>query len=202
MPALYTIGHSNHSIEAFVELLHRHDIDAVADVRSQPYSRRHPQFRRDALGASLAHARIEYVFLGRELGARSDDPECWVDGRVDFARLSRTDAFQAGLDAVAEHAAQQRVAIMCAEKDPLTCHRTILVCRALELRSAPTSENGGADPWTIRHVLADGRLESHENAEQRLLDELGVAPDLLRTRRDAVADAYRLRGQRIAWSKR
>lgn len=195
MPVLHTIGHSSHSIDAFLELLRLHAIDAVADVRSQPYSRRHPQFRREKLRDALARAGIEYVFLGRELGARSEDPECYTGDRVDFSLLAQTPAFRAGLDTVTERASRQRVALLCAEKDPLTCHRTILVCRALALRGH------GAEPWTIRHILADGRSEAQDEAESRLLAEHGITPDLLRGRDEAVAEAYRLRAARIAWTR-
>jgi len=200
MPTLHTIGHSSHSIDAFLALLRLHAIDAVADVRSQPYSRRHPQFRREALRDALTRAGIEYCFLGRELGARSEDPECFVSGRVDFPRLAQTPAFRAGLDIVTERAARQRVALMCAERDPLTCHRTILVCRALALRPATGPERGSA-AWSVQHILADGWIERQDEADTRLLAAVGIAPDLLRDRDEAIADAYRAQAERIAWTK-
>lgn len=205
MPDLYTIGHSNHPIETFLGLLRMHGIEAVADVRSHPYSRRHPQYRRDALLGALAETGIDYAFLGRELGARTDDPACHRDGRVDFARLAHTARFRTGLDVLADNASRRRVAIMCAEKDPLTCHRTILVWRALT-RKAAGADDGDTDgsvgrvEWTTRHIHADGRVETGDEADARLLAELGIAPDLLRGRDEALAEAYRLRGEQIAWT--
>ncbi len=126
MPAsdgtVLTIGHSTHAMEAFVELLQRHDVTAVADVRASPYSRFNPQFNRESLAGSLVARGITYVFLGSELGGRSDDPSCYENGRISYARLGGTPSFQNGLDRVAQGAASQRIALMCAEKEPLECH--------------------------------------------------------------------------------
>src|SRR5689334_2499642 len=96
---IYTIGHSNHPIDRFIALLRQHGIEAVADVRSTPYSRFNPQFRKEKLQAALASAGIRYVFLGEELGARSKDPECYDEGgRVSYTRLASTDLFRRGID--------------------------------------------------------------------------------------------------------
>jgi uncharacterized protein (DUF488 family) len=76
---LFTIGHSNHTIEAFIELLQQHGISVLADVRSHPYSRHLPHFSASALKAALVEAKIRYVFLGKELGARPDNPNCYVE---------------------------------------------------------------------------------------------------------------------------
>src|SRR5215475_3029226 len=107
---LYTIGHSNRSLEEFLEALKAHGITAIADVRSQPYSRMNPQFDREALSASLKAEGIAYVFLGKELGARSPDSSAYEDGKVQFERLARASIFQEGLDRVRQGMAQFRVA--------------------------------------------------------------------------------------------
>ncbi len=99
---IYTIGHSTHTIEAFLELLRKHGVTAVADVRSAPFSRFNPQFNKDTLQGTLAAHGIKYVFLGRELGARSDDPACYENGRVQYARLARAASFHSGLDRVVQ----------------------------------------------------------------------------------------------------
>ena len=91
---IYTVGHSNHPIEQFIGLLQPHGITAIADVRSTPYSRFNPQFRREKLQAALASAGIQYVFLGQELGARSEDPAVYdATGRVSYALLAKTEPF-------------------------------------------------------------------------------------------------------------
>src|SRR5262249_62321000 len=116
---VYTIGHSTHDPERFIELLRAHGITAIGDVRSNPYSRMNPQYNRETLKTILAAADITYVFLGRELGARSQDPACYERGKVQYDRLARTELFRAGLDRVRDGMERFRLALMCAEKEPL-----------------------------------------------------------------------------------
>lgn len=187
--AVWTVGHSNHPIERFVELLVGAGITAVADVRSRPWSRRHPQFGREALARSLVPAGIAYVFLGAELGARASDPAAWHEGRVDYEQLAATAAFRDGLGRVATGAATHRIALMCAEREPLDCHRTILVSRHL-------AERGIA----VTHLLADGRQEPHDETERRLLAQIGERADLLTGEAEALARAYVRRGRELAWT--
>src|SRR5262245_12323910 len=99
MTTLFTVGHSSHAIEHFLGLLRRHDIATLADVRSRPYSKWAPQFRKEALARTLGAAGIEYVFLGRELGGRPDGAEFYSpDGKVDYARRAAAADFQSGID--------------------------------------------------------------------------------------------------------
>lgn len=186
---VFTIGHSTHSFEAFVALLKQHRVTALADVRSAPFSRFNPQFNKDALESGLKAQGIKYVFLGRELGARSDDRSCYENGRVQYARLARTDLFHRGIERVLRGANEHRIALMCAEKDPLECHRTLLVARALD-------EQGVA----VDHILADGRLESQGDAMQRLLDVVGLPrEDLLQSTQELVAQALAEQEKRVAY---
>lgn len=188
---IHTIGHSNHPIQKFLDLLLQHDITAVADVRSNPYSRFNPQFRREKLQASLAEAAIQYVFLGEELGARSQDPACYdATGRVSYTKLAQTPLFQRGIERLKKGATEYRVSIMCAEREPLECHRTILVAHELVRQSL-----------AVTHILADGSLESHEQALQRLVVSLGLSTpdDLFGTSADLIEQAYELQAERIAY---
>ena len=186
---IYTIGHSSHSIQHLLSLLRQHGITAVADVRSQPYSRRFPQFNRETLAAQLQAAHVAYEFLGRELGARPNNRWCYTAGRVRYDRIATTDDFSAGIGQVLRLAENERVALLCAEKDPLACHRTILIGKHLRERGV-----------RVLHILEDGRLESQEEAEARLLTEhhLGT-PTLFDTYEDLVQQAYGLREERIAF---
>lgn len=187
---VYTIGHSTHSKEKLLELLLRHEITAVADVRSRPFSRMNPQFNQGTLRSDLKATGISYVFLGRELGARTKDRACYVDGKVQYDLLARTTLFQEGLARIQDGCARHRIALLCAEKDPLACHRTILVCRHLVGR--------GVMPL---HILEDGRIETHEDAVVRLLREHGLTEhELFRTREEVIAEAYARRGAQIAYS--
>src|SRR6266704_1874150 len=124
---IFTIGHSNLELGRFVSLLKQHVIQGVADVRSSPYSQYNPQFNREPLQRALGEQRISYVFLGEELGARRSEPECYVNGRADYSLIARTPAFIRGLERMLQGAWKMRVAMMYAEKDPIDCHRCILV---------------------------------------------------------------------------
>lgn len=189
-PGIYTIGHSTQPLERFIGLLREHGITAVADVRSAPYSRINPQFNREPLKTALRDAGISYVFMGEELGARSKDPSCYRDGRVDFDLLAQTELFQSGLERVRKGASSYRIALMCAEQDPLDCHRTILVSRKL-------AEQG----FSVGHILPDGRVQSHEQVLSRLMQMVRVGEDdLFRSREDALREAYKKRAAEIAYA--
>ncbi len=191
---VFTVGHSNHSADAFVALLERHSIRDIVDVRSTPFSRRHPQFNRETIAATLGVRGIGYLFAGRELGARTQDLAVYRDGRVDFVRLAGTQAFAQGIDRVLARARDARVALMCAEREPLDCHRTLLVARRLVARGV-----------RVHHLLADGGLEAHAETESRLLVQTRCEPPPLFAtaddRRAALERAYEIRGRAIAWSR-
>jgi uncharacterized protein (DUF488 family) len=196
MQQIYTVGHSTHSIGSFIDLLRLHQIDVVGDVRSQPYSARFPHFSRDSLQASLKTAGIRYVFLGRELGARRDETDCYVNGQATYERIAKLPAFAQGIDRVLVGARKYRVALMCAEQDPLTCHRTILVCHELKKHNV-----------LIRHICRMGALEDHQQTERRLVEEeLGCADqrDMFSTIGDPLKrleQAYAQRAGSIAYRR-
>lgn len=187
---IFTIGHSTHTQEYFIGLLSRHGITALCDVRSKPYSRVNSQFNREALEQTLAAHGITYRFLGKELGARSDDPTCYEGGRVQYTRLAETELFKHGLKRVIRGLKEDfRVALMCAEKEPLECHRTILVARHLVSLGL-----------NVEHILADGRLESQAAALSRLAQMHNLPEeDMFRSREDLLAEAYSRQEDRIAY---
>ena len=188
--AVLTIGHSNHPLQTFLALLERHGVTALADVRSAPYSRFNPQFNRKALDANLEAVGIRYVFMGRALGGRPDDPSCYEDGRVRYDRLAETPLFREGLERIVDGAGRECIALMCAEKEPLDCHRTILVGRSL-------AECGIG----VAHILANGALEPHDETMGRLLDSAGLPrDDLLQSREQLIEEALAHRERRIAYA--
>ena len=189
-PRIYTVGHSNHSLTGFLALLSHHDVTAVADVRSTPYSRFCPHFNRDTLTAALKDSGIHYSFLGRELGGRSDDPMCYEDGQVQYELVARTATFRDGLARVVGGTTDYRIVLMCTEKEPLDCHRTLLVARALV-----------ADGIDVAHILADGELETHDRAMDRLLAQFDLSPngDLFQPRNELLAHAISLQARRVAF---
>jgi uncharacterized protein (DUF488 family) len=188
--AMFTVGHSNHPFPDFAALLELHRIALVADVRSVPYSRRHPQFNRRVLEDSLDAHAIGYLFLGAELGARTSDPSCYdAEGRVRFSRLAMTDAFLRGIERALQLAADARLALLCAERDPANCHRTMLVAPALAERGV-----------SIVHILADGSLETQEHLLDRLCSASRMPPrDIFRSRAAQRKEALARRAREIAF---
>ena len=186
---IFTVGHSTHEFEDFVSLLKQHGVEAIADVRSVPYSRWQPQFNREDLTEALKARGIAYVFLGKELGARSDDPQCYENDRVQYRSLAENPLFQSGIKRVRDGSKSRRIALMCAEKDPLDCHRTILVARELV-----------ASGVGVTHILVVGLLEPHDETMRRLSEQLKLpAQDLFLTADELEDRAYAAQEQRIAY---
>lgn len=187
-----TIGHSNHSLDEFVGLLTKHRIGALGDVRSAPYSRFAAHFDRQPLSAAVERIGVRYDYLGRELGGRPADRSCYVDGRVQYRQVMRASAFQRGIVRVVQGSAGRRVALMCAEKDPLDCHRALLL--------APVLVSAGVE---VVHILADGSLEPHATAMDRLMESQGLTPNeglFPLTRREAVEAAIAKRSRRVGFA--
>lgn len=136
LPLIHTIGHSDHSTVEFVDLLRRHRITLVVDVRSQPYSRWAPQFNRDTLARDLQEAGIAYRFMGDALGGRPSD----------YQRIEQTPAYQAAIDRLLGLTQTARVAVMCSEGDHRHCHRHLLITQTLLARGA-----------RVLHIQPDGR---------------------------------------------
>ena len=196
--SLFTVGHSNHELDFFLQLLHQAGITALADVRSQPYSRRLPQYNRPELEQALAQNGLAYVFLGESLGGRPADVDVYdADGRVDYEKVRRTAYFQQGLErllSLEHHAA----ALFCAEEDPLDCHRGLMI--------APALVEAGVSPV---HVRGNGSKETMAEMEERLLLETRVGSGFLdglfaelitdEERRGLLAEAYRQQARRKAF---
>lgn len=156
---LYSIGHSNIEGQDFVNALEMYRIPLLADIRSRPRSHWHPQFDQLALEHLLREAGIEYLYLGEELGGRPDDPKVYRgDGLVDYQARRKSRGFQMGIERILAEIHRRSLAIMCAEEDPLSCHRFLLVCPALV-------EHG----VEVLHIRGSKVLESQQDAEDRLL---------------------------------
>jgi uncharacterized protein (DUF488 family) len=186
---VFTVGHSTHSSADFLSLLQKHGITAVADVRSMPVSRFTPQFNRHAVERALSEVGIKYVFLGKELGARTEDLTCYVDGRVRYDLLARTSDFISGIQRLRKGSQSERIAVMCTEQEPLDCHRCVLVARVLD-------EHG----VTVEHIHGDGHVEDHTSAMRRLMANFGLdQEDLFRTSAERLQEALERQEQRIAY---
>ncbi|HEV3255761.1 MAG TPA: DUF488 domain-containing protein [Gemmataceae bacterium] len=199
---LFSVGHSNHELSHFVDLLRGSGITAVADVRSQPSSQRCPHFNRTELERELRHGDIAYAFLGKELGGRPGQPSLYdAEGRANYERVRKTAAFQRGLDQLVSALDQFTVAMLCSEEDPLDCHRGLMIAPALAERGI-----------VVAHIRGDGSVEAAGECETRLLGLTGVGSGILDglfadsvtadERQHLLAEAYRVQAQRKAFRLR
>jgi uncharacterized protein (DUF488 family) len=157
---LYTIGHSNISTEEFLDLLSRHGVEVLVDVRTAPYSRYCPQFNRAALQPAIEAAGLRYCFEGKALGGKPEDERLrGDDGTPDYDKIAASDLYQEGLSQLVALAAEQCIAIMCSEAHPAQCHREKLIARSLRA--------GGVE---VLHIMPDG---SAVGVAQPTLFEMG-----------------------------
>lgn len=180
---VYTIGYATKPIDVFIEQLKHHQVSAVCDVRSVPFSKRFFDYHQDAIKQHLNNAQIRYVYLGDELGPRSKNPDHYdACNQVQFERLMESEHFLKGLDRLRNGVEQGfTLALMCAEKDPATCHRSLLIGYAISRL------------WheELMHIDHNGELESQTHLEQRLQWIHGRANDLFASERELLLQAYR-----------
>jgi uncharacterized protein (DUF488 family) len=165
---LFTIGHSAHTLEKFVNLLELYGIQVVVDVRSVPASRFHPQFSKRNLARALARHKIKYVFLGQELGGRPSDPTCYAGGvlpekgtkpwpRPDYVQMVKRDWFIQGVEQLLQYAVDRPTAVLCSEEDPACCHRYFLISEYLG-RHHPDIE--------VLHIRGNGTLLNRDEIQR------------------------------------
>jgi hypothetical protein len=191
---IFTIGHSSRDLGDFVVALANQDIRVVCDVRSRPGSFRFPQFNREPLEACLSAAGIQYIFLGESLGGRPPDLRAYdVDGVVNYEERRKAADFSAGIDRTLDLSRASNIALMCAEEDPLQCHRFLMICPALLDRGVTPS-----------HLRRGVELESQREAEDRLLKLHDLAAfdsaSLFASEREAaLEEALRLQAKEFAF---
>lgn len=186
---IHTIGYAAHTIESFIEALRNFNISAVADVRSQPYSRFKPEFNRENLKITLNKNKIEYVFLGDNIGARIKSSECYVNGHADYTSISKNHLFQEGIERLLNGMEKYSIALMCAEKDPINCHRTILICKELKKYKI-----------RISHIIDANTAEDHTETEYRLMKLFNLEqPSLFMKDSERLEEAYFRQGEKISY---
>jgi uncharacterized protein (DUF488 family) len=149
---IFSIGHSNQSVEAFLSLLQQYEIQVLVDVRSRPYSRYVSHFNSAPLAAAVKQVGIKYMFMGKELGGRPDGDEFYdADGHVLYNRVAKASFFLDGIKRLKEGARTYRIAIMCSEEDASTCHRHLLISRVLAEQEV-----------NVVHIRGDGQLLTEE----------------------------------------
>lgn len=186
---IFTIGHSNHDTVSFINLLVVNKIELVIDVRSTPFSKMYPHFNTNSIEASLKHNSIKYLFFGDSIGGRSRNSEDYFKGQVVYSRLAARGDYQATIRRVLDDSAKFQIAIMCSEKEPLDCHRTLLVSQSL-------SDLGAQ----IAHIHADGKIELQADVLNRLLRHYNLdAPDLFGAETDRLQEAISKQEKKIAY---
>lgn len=187
--SVFTIGHSDHSYDDFLGLLRKHQITAIADVRSSPYSRRSPHFNREALRDELSADGVSYVFLGGELGGRPKDNSLFRRGAANYEAMAEQPAFKIGIERVVKGIEKYNIALMCSEKHPLECHRCLLVGRALK--------DSGIE---VIHIFSDGGTIDHSILEEELLSLVYDERTIQAIPRDfRLREAYREQAARVAY---
>jgi uncharacterized protein (DUF488 family) len=165
-PSLFTVGHSNHPLGVFVELLKRYEIQVLVDTRSYPYSRHVSHFNREELHQALNRAGIKYLYMGKELGGRPDEDEFYDGERhVLYYRLAESSAFLGGIERLERGIRRFRVAVMCSEENPSICHRHLLVGRVMAGRGARVQHIRGDGT-----IQADSELQAADNNQRSLFD--------------------------------
>lgn len=186
---LFTIGHSALPIDEFTGLLTNAGVKIVCDVRSSPFSRFAPQFNSQPLERKLAQAAISYKFLGKALGGRIDISSCYVNGRIDYSLVEKTGLFKNGVAELLRIAQDAPTAIMCSEKDPLNCHRYLLISKHLRSNNI-----------TISHILHSGKVEENSETESRLFRETKVQnADLFEDSSTLLEKAYRVQSEKVSF---
>lgn len=189
---LFSIGHSNIAADHFAGMLQDAQVSAVADVRSVPASRRFPWFSKNNLATQLAGQGIGYAAMGDALGGRPRDHSLYRDGVADYEAMAMRPEFRAGIDQLIDAAARSRICLMCSEREPLDCHRCLLVARGVAERGL-----------TVGHILHDGTIEPHAATERRLLALDGEGCDLFAAlQRERLAAAYRRRARAVAFRQK
>lgn len=189
---LFSIGHSNIPADRFLVMLASAGVDAIADVRSVPFSRFFPWFSQKALTARLAEAGIGYAARGEALGGRPRDARLYRNGVADYEAMAAQPEFSASIDRLIAEAGRSRICLLCAERDPLDCHRFLLVTRNLAERGL-----------SVGHILHDGAIEPHDTTEQRLLALDDRTCDLFAAgQAERLAAAYRRRAQAAAFRQK
>jgi len=197
--ACFTIGYSNHEVEKLIALLNLHQIQYILDVRSAPYSQRNPQYNRENIKLKLEKNNICYVFMGNLLGARYENPDLYFFDKqvVDFKKIRKLESFKQGVKRVIDYLGQNnRIALMCAEKDPFNCHRFVLISYSLVKEGI-----------VVKHILDNGSVITNDLLEDRLISKYKIDYkqqtffEENKTKRNAIEKGYLLRNKDIGYSK-
>ena len=156
-----TIGYGNIKIWEFIRIIKEYRVNCIIDVRSRPYNKYRMEYNKDYLRDRLNEENIVYFWLGNKLGSRHDKIGlCDEQGRVDYEKVAGSEMFKEGIEKLEEYVNKYNVCIMCSEKDPMNCHRFLLISRALK-------------EYNIFHIIPGSRAISNKKLEERLMNKYG-----------------------------
>ncbi len=191
---LYTVGYTSYSRGELLAILIKYKITAVVDVRSSPFSSYYAEFNQDVLKAYLNANYIFYVPMGKELGARQSDNSVYREGKADYGKIANLGTFKDGINRLITGLTKYNIVLLCAEKDPMTCHRTILICRHMKKYC------NILHIWPHKYYNEEVELETHECLESRLLKKFNKDHiDILKSSDQLLAEAYDMQGNEIAY---
>ena len=194
---IYTIGYTGFAVNEFIELLKQKNINVVIDVRSTPYSERYAEYNKESLEKVLKENRIYYRNYVSEFGARQDSPEFYSsEGYLDFELFSKSQQFSNGVNKICNSIEQgYGIVILCAEKKPIQCHRTILVARAF-------SQLG----YDVIHLMPSAQTMSQKQVESELLNkyfpsrgQISLFSECNMTDEECLREAYRMQNKKIGY---
>lgn len=194
---VFTVGHSNHTIDYFYELLKFYGINCLIDVRSIPASKFSPQFNQNYLSIFLKKRGIIYMHFKDEFGARQEDTDVLNEsGQVNFELFRKTAEFQRGIQRIKLGLSKgYKIALMCAEANPLECHRFSMIAHYL-------NETG----FDIQHIMKNKDLKAHKELEEELLKKYAKKlpePSLFEpniSQETKLKVAYQLHNKQIGWT--
>ena len=196
---IYTIGHSNYTIERLIDMLKHYNINCVVDIRGTPYSKYNIQFDKETIRYTLSKAGFIYIYMAKELAAKRINKQSYKEeGYSDFEKVIKENEFIEGIERLKNGCNKgYKIALLGAMQEPIRCHRSILVGRALR-------ENG----FNVKHILDDYSIASQEDIEQMLLDKYFsnrnqmTIDDLIGnslTRKEMIQEGYRLANKEIGY---
>ena len=202
MTNLYTIGYATKPINEFLSQLKRYHVDVVADVRSVPYSKVFTDYHKENIMAYLRQNNIRYVYLGDELGPRSKDNSHYDEtGQVQFELLMQSELFKSGITRLSNGLDKGfNIALMCAEKDAATCHRSLLIGYYLQREGLGCNTNDKTD-MAILHIDHHGEIEQQAHLEKRISEMNDVPVDLFRSEEDSDYEAYKVQLKKTSYVK-
>ncbi len=159
---IYTIGHSNYSMEKLIQMLRYYNIDTVVDIRGTPYSKYNVHFDKERIKYSLTKAGFIYIYMAKELAAKRINKISYnEEGYSDFEKVVQEEDFIKGIERLKDGCNKgYRIALLGAMQDPIRCHRSILVGRALK-------EAG----FNVMHILDDLSIKNQDYIDERVLDK-------------------------------